>query len=350
MTKVNLKGLHRVESRGRSYYYAWRGGPRIPGEPGSREFMDAWHAATATRIEDSRRLSALVTQWQKTDRWAKPANEGGMADTTKKNWRPWLDRIRDGLGTLSIKSFDRPEIRQVIKRWRNRWKHAPRHADTGKQVLSALLSYAVEEGLLGVNPCGGIANLYSANRAEIIWTDDDLTRFLPTCSTEIAFALRLACLTGLRESDLLRLCWTHVGDLSIELPSGKSRGRLSYVVPLYDDLRALLDEIAAHQAAQRAAHPDWPVPTTILTTTRGRSWGGGFGSSWNKAKIAADEERLHFHDARGTAATKFYLAGFAPEEIAEIVAWDKSKVEDIINRYVLKESRLRDKIARLAKR
>jgi hypothetical protein len=43
-----------------------------------------------------------------------------------------------------------------------------------KQVLSALLSFAVEEGRLAANPCFGIANLYKNDRSEIIWTDDDM--------------------------------------------------------------------------------------------------------------------------------------------------------------------------------
>lgn len=56
---------------------------------------------------------------------------------------------------------------------------------------------------------------------------------------------------------------------------------------------------------------------------------------------------LHFHDARGTAATKFYLAGFSAEEIAEILGWEKSKVEGIIDKYVNRAQRLKDKIRRL---
>ncbi len=32
---------------------------------------------------------------------------------------------------------------------------------------------------------------------------------------------------------------------------------------------------------------------------------------------------LHFHDLRGTAATKFFLAGFTVREIAETLAWSR---------------------------
>ncbi len=327
MTDVALKGVHKVRAKGRTYYYAWRGGPRLPGEPGSREFLEALVAASA-KSDESSRINGLVTAYK-----GSPAYSG-LAVSTRKNWAPWLDRIRDDLGKLSIKTFDRPEVRKVIKRWRGKWAHAPRAADNGKQVLSAMLSYAVEEGLLGSNPCFGISNLYSADRSEIIWTEEDLSRFAATSPVEVMLALRLAALTGMRQGDLLKLQWGHVGDLAIEIKTGKSGGKRGVVVPLYSELRALLATIPKRSVF-------------VLTTTKGRPWAGGFGSSWNKARIAAGEKTLHFHDARGTAATKFYLAGFSAEEVAEILGWEKDKVERIINRYVRRDALLRAKIARL---
>ena len=51
--------------------------------------------------------------------------------------------------------------------------------------------------------------------------------------------------------------------------------------------------------------------TTILTNSRHRPWkGNGFGTAFNRAKIGAAmaDRDLHFHDLRGTAATRFYIA------------------------------------------
>ena len=39
------------------------------------------------------------------------------------------------------------------------------------------------------------------------------------------------------------------------------------------------------------------------------------------------ERDLHFHDLRGTAATKFYIAGLSIRVIAEILAWSEDQVE-----------------------
>ena len=46
------------------------------------------------------------------------------------------------------------------------------------------------------------------------------------------------------------------------------------------------------------------------------------------------DRNLHFHDLRGTAATKFYIAGLPTRVIAEMLAWSEDRVERIIRRYV----------------
>jgi hypothetical protein len=141
---------------------------------------------------------------------------------------------------------------------------------------------------------------------------------------------------SLRQSDLLKLRWSQVYDLSIELKTGKSRGRRRVLIPLYDTLREFIRVIP-----KRAL--------TVLTTTKGQPWKSGFGASWqdalNRAGLA--ERDLHFHDLRGTAATNFYRADFKSSEIAEILGWSQEKVESIINRYVKKDELLRDRIRRM---
>jgi integrase len=77
--------------------------------------------------------------------------------------------------------------------------------------------------------------------------------------------------------------------------------------------------------------------TTVLTNSRRRPWtGGGFQSSFDQAKKAAGlgDKDLHFHDLRGTAATRFYIAGLPERVIAEILGWEEEHVAHIIRRYV----------------
>jgi integrase len=336
MVKVDLKGIAKVRAKGQTYYYAWRGGPRLRGEPGSPEFMASYNEAIEQRrTPDKTRFRFVVTDYKSSADYKK------LADSTRDQWSKWLDRISDYFGDLRIAQFDRPEkIRPVIRRWRSQWAATPRTADYALQVLSRVITHAVDLGKIAGNPCERIKHLYDNDRSEIIWTDSDVTHIQKSCSAEIAHAIDLASYTGLRLGDLIRVAWSHVGDEAIVLTTGKSRHRREAIIPLYGALRDVLARIP-----KRA--------TTILTSSRNRPWtADGFGSSFNKAKSDAgmSERDLHFNDLRGTAATKFYIAGFTMREIAETLAWEESSVEKIIRRYVSRSAAIKARIRKLEAR
>ena len=163
---------------------------------------------------------------------------------------------------------------------------------------------------------------------------------MAAASQELAWAIDLAAHTGLRIGDLVRLSWSHIGDDMIELPTGKSRGRKSAIIPLYDDLRAVLKRIARRS------------PIVLTNALKHRPWTrDGLGGMFRNAKIDAEmnDRDLHFHDLRGTAATKFYLAGLTIREIAEIMAWEEDQVERIIRRYVGRSAATKALIQKLNK-
>jgi integrase len=321
MVKVDLRGIAKVRAKGRTYYYAWRGGPRLRGEPGSAEFFASFNEAIESRRTlDAGRFRSLVTLYKASSEYHK------LATSTKRNWGPWLDRVAQHFGDLRILQFDRPEkMRPVIRQWRSKWADRPRTADYGMQVLSRVLSYAVDPlGKIAGNPCEGIKQLYSDNRSEAIWTEEDILQLKRISAPEIAHAVDLAAHTGLRLGDLLQLSWSHVGADVITISTGKSKHRRQAIIPLYDGLRKVLAEIPRRS-------------TVILTNSRRRPWTrDGFGSSFNKAKIAAGfaSRDLHFHDLRGTAATRFYTAGLPERIIAEIMGWEEEHVGRIMRRYV----------------
>lgn len=328
---VRLRGIKKVTAKDKTYYYAWVGGPRLTGEPGTPEFMASYNRAVEQlHVPEPGRFKALVVAYKRSPDYKR------LAETTRRGWAPWLDRIMDHFGDLRIEQFDRPEkIRPIIRRWRNQWAGTPRTADYAMQVLSRVLSHAVDPlGKIASNPCEGIKQLYSNNRSEIIWTDSDIATLKKFCSPEIANAVDLAACTGLRLSDLLRLSWSHIGEDAITFATGKSRGRREAIIPLYDGLRELLARIPKRSP-------------TILTSSKGRPWTvEGFGSSFYSAKKAAGfgDKDMHFHDLRGTAATKFYISGLSIRVIAEILAWSEDQVERIIRRYVARAAATKEAI------
>lgn len=335
VARYELRGIHKVGP----YHYAWKGpplGPRLCGEEGSPEYLASFiEAHENLRAPDNSRFRSLVVTYR-----SRPDGFERLAPSTKKTWGPWLDRIDEVFGDLRIAQFERPvKIRPVIIAWRNKFAATPRKADTAIQVLSVVLSYAVDPlGKLSTNPCEGIKTLYRVDRSEIIWTEADIAKLKQTCAPELAYAIDLAAHSGLRLGDLLRLSWSHIGDDAIIMPTGKSRGRRKAIIPLYDDLRAVLDRIP-----KRA--------TTVLTHSQGGPWGSGksLGNKFTAAKDAAGFADLHFHDLRGTAATKFYIAGLSEDLIADIMGWEREYVSKIIRHYVARGAIIKAAIIQLNK-
>jgi hypothetical protein len=94
---VALKGIVKVTAKGHKYYYAWREGLRLRGEPGTPEFVASYNEAIANlRTPDTGRFHSLVTLYKDSDAFR------GLAATTKNTWLPWLDRIADYFGVLRI--------------------------------------------------------------------------------------------------------------------------------------------------------------------------------------------------------------------------------------------------------
>lgn len=347
MATVKLPDVYCVRSKGKAYYYAWKGkgAPRIPGEPGSEEFLEAvLKMQLARKGGDRSLLAGLVTAFKAGDAWngrgPKP-----ISNKTKASWITWLDRISDYYGELPTAAFDRPQMRPRIIRWRDGYSDTPRAADMGVQVLSRVLSFGMAEGRLMNNVCFGLGTIYTNDRSGLIWEPEHLARIEAEASPELFQAAKLAALSGLRRADLLKLQPNHIKANSIEVTTGKSGNRKTTLIPLYDELRAHIESIPRKAI-------------TLLVNTDGVPWKTGFGSSWGKAcdrasdkindpEAQASFDALHFHDLRGTAATRFYKAGLTIREIAEIMTWSEDFVEGLINRYVRKDDLLRDRIHRM---
>jgi integrase len=119
--------------------------------------------------------------------------------------------------------------------------------------------------------------------------------------------------------------------------TGKSKGKRQAIIPVYEELREVLARIPKRS-------------TTVLTSSKNRPWTtNGLASSFHTAKRDAwpKGDTLHFHDLRGTAATKFYLAGLSEREIAETMGWEEAYVSKIIRRYVSRSAAIEDRIRRL---
>ena len=288
---------------------------------------DAHKQSNIVRVDT---LAGLIRQW-----WPRSPEWTALAPNTQKTWSSALTVIEAKWGATPTSFWSNPKMVSKVVLWRDSRASTPRAADTGVTVLKALLEFARIRGLVSLNVAAGIRRIYGGgDRAEIIWTSDDIAAFERVAPTHISDGLHLAALTGLRRADLVALKWTEVKDTSIVRKALKSsRGKRRHaIVPIIPELRALLELLRAR--------PRNPNVETVLVNSQGNPWtGDGFGGSFNRVRdeagiVQEDGRKKHLHDVRGTFATNLILAGATDREIADVMAWSPDQVAGIRRVYV----------------
>lgn len=373
MAFVRLKGLNSVRKRRADgtvavYWYAWKGGPKIDttAAPGTPAFIAAYNTAVAdARPQPKDTLAGLVGRYRASPEFT------GNADTTRAEWARYLKLIEADagpldIGGLTLKALDDRRVRADLLEWRDQWSGTPRKADYAIQVLGRVLAWGMDRGHLALNAAAGVAQLYESDRADQIWTPEEIAAFVAAApSAEVGFVVPLACLTGLRRTDLTKLSDAHVGDAAIVFRTGKSRGRRTIVVPILPETRELLAEIRQQRdrrhaqlcaTAAKKGRPAPPRPTTLLSNTRGRPWSpSGLEhqviDTKAKAQVGHNKAPIdkHLHDARGTFGTRLRKAGLKASQIADVLGWTEARVERLLKTYVDQDAIILDIAAQIAR-
>ena len=322
--RVRLKGIAKATARladgsVRTYWYAWRGGPKLPGEPGSPEFMTAYNAAIAKRVAPAAgTMQAIIDEYQQSQDFLK------LADRTRDDYIGKIKLIEKEYGDLPLAALAEKGTRGEFLGWRDKLaKSSHRQADYAWTVLARILSWALNREKIDANPCEKGGRLYSGSRAEFVWSIDDEEAFLKIAPAHLHLPFLLALWTGQRQGDLLRLPWSAYDGTHIRLRQSK-RGR-KVIIPVGAPLKVALD------AAVKAK-----VGPIVLTSTDKRPWTeDGFRSSWRKACTKAGIDGLTFHDLRGTAVTRLGIAGATEIEIATITGLSLKSVRAILDEHYL---------------
>jgi integrase len=336
---IRLKGINSrrkqlADGTWKTYWYAWKGGPRLDGKPGSPEFIASYNVAVSAKIVVSgANLKFVISRFEDS------AEFGILAPRTKSDYLKHLDAIETEFGTFPLSGLKNRRARVIFSEWRDRLaKNSLRQADYAWSVFARCLSWALKRGLVDANPLerGGV--LYKGSRAEKVWSEIDEAKLMAVASPQIALAFMLALWTGQRQGDLLRLTWSAYDGTRINLKQRKRGARVS--VPVGAPLKAMLD-------AQDRKSP------VILLQRDDKPWSeDGFRSSWKKACVKAGIVGLTFHDLRGTAVTRLAKAGCSVPEIATFTGHSLNDVNSILDaNYLSRDPELSDNaIRKLEKR
>lgn len=357
MTK--LKGLHFVPIRKvgkptRWFVYAWRGGPAIMTgveSPTKPDLTVEAVAALKDAYDDLKQVQPETIAWL-ARKWRGASLEGSspewqaLAPSTRETWGFALNRVEERWGHLPLAVFDDPRMAAEIIEWRNEYAATPRAADQAVIALYQLLEFGRFRAKVRINVAAGIPRLYrGADRAEIIWTDDDCERFawsaLALNRPNVIDALDLANVSGMRRGDLAAVKRAEVTEHAIvrtALKKSKGRRRRA-VIPLIPESRRLVAELNTRHRK--------PGVETLLVNSLGEPWTpGSLTQAFNEVRdhagiidpgdpeLGIPPRKKHLHDCRGTFVTKLCRARLTDEEIGKVVAWAPENVANIRRTYV----------------
>ena len=328
--RVRLKGIYRVTSRladgsPRTYYYAWRNGPRLEGEPGTPAFLKSYELALSRRSDKTAgTLASVFAAFQNSEAFR------SLAERTRKDYQKILAHLHAEFGELEILALEEDEARDLFMEWRDeRALKSKRQADYAWVVLGRTLSWAKNRGKVKVNPCEKGGRLYNGGRADLIWTEDHERIFIEKAPERMHLPFYLGLCTGQRQGDILRLKWsnytgTHL--LTIQRKSirrGNIRDAVRVKIPVIEQLKTALD-----RAPRDGEH--------ILLNSDGTPWTEhSFRVAWRRARQEAGITGVTYHDLRGTAVTRLAIAGCTELEIAAITGHSAGDVRSILQAHYL---------------
>jgi integrase len=318
MTRIKLEYVHEYSRRGKPYYYFRRRGfkqIRLPGLPGSAEFMAAYERA----------LSGSQPQEIGANR-TKPGTVNAcivgyytclafreLAPTTQYKRRAILERFRSAYGDKSIATLPQDFIIRVLD------LKKPGEARNWLKALRCLLDFAVGQKFRADNPARGFKLPKMKGGHRRAWEDSEIEQY--EAAHPIGSRARLAFALGLftiqRLGDVIRMGRQHIRNRELVLRQGKTGAQLT--LPIVPELQAVLDATPSEHM-------------TFLVAKGGRPYRGADLSQ--QFRIWCDEAGLPkgctFHGLRATGCTKLADNGCSAHEIA---AWSGHMTLKEVERY-----------------
>ena len=316
MTRIKLKHVHRYAKGGRVYHYFRRGdvNVRLPGLPGSKEFMEAYQAALEQKplpIGASKTvpgsMAALAAEW-----YQSPAFNS-LEPASQRTYRAHLEKFLEDYRDDLVADVRAPHLLKII----GKRAGTPAAANALRNVLRQLFQFAFEHGWRADNPMRDVRRLKYKKEPFPTWSEEDVATFEAywPSGTRARLALYLMLYTGQRRSDVIRMGPQHVRGGHIVITQQKTR--VVPAIPIHADLRAELATLKGDHLA-------------FLMTERGAPFASGnafynwFKDCVAKAGLSLD---LSPHGLRKATCCRLQEAGCTTAEIAAIAGMSLQMVE-----------------------
>lgn len=251
MTSIKLRFVKAYADRhGRQRYYVRRRGMQtvaLSGEPGSKEFMEAYDAALkgapkreigAERSQPGS-FSALIVAYYAS------ADFKTLAEITRKTYRNDLERFRTQYGALSVAGLEARHIRKMLDDLADK----PGAAYSRRRIIRILMRFAVERGWRKDNPALGVRRVRGKSGGFVPWSEAEIAQYeaywKPGSRERIALALFLY--TAQRRADVAPMGKQHVRGSKIHVAQAKSGGKTKLWIPMHPNLIEALSWVPADQ-------------------------------------------------------------------------------------------------------
>jgi integrase len=296
MTRLKLPFVQAFAARGKVYYYFRKPGcerVRLPGLPGSTEFMGAYQAAleSAPRIEigaDRTKpgtISALVVAYYKSAKF-----QYGLSAETQRYRSNVIEKFRAKFGDYPVKRLQRPHLVAIADQIKK--PHARRN---WFKVVRGLLQYAVEIGMRPDDPTVGMkVSLPPKSDGFRTWGEDEIAAFRQhhAIGTRARLAFELLLNTGQRRGDVIRMGRQHLhaGKHGLVLRVRQNKTGTALKIPVLPELAAVIETTDN---------------MTFLTTAFGKPFtAAGFGNWFREQCDAAGLHGFSAHGLRKAACTR----------------------------------------------
>lgn len=321
----------------RRWYFRKRGlpGVRLPGEPGSVAFAQAYEQALQAlrrplgreRVKPGT-FSDLIVQYYESGAFK------AITAGTQRTYRNVLERFRDDFGDAPVRSMTPARLDALL----DALAAKPGARDTLRKVLRLILTLAVRRGMIATSPMTGLRLPRKAVRGFRDWTDAEISQYLahwPSGSRE-RLALMLLLHTGQRRGDVVTMGRQHVQGGRLRIVQGKTGTALA--VPISPDLAAELRQVP-------------PGQLTFLVTAYGAPFSPAGFTNWFRhgVKAAGLSSDLTPHGLRKSAARRLAEAGATEKEVMAITGHQNS-AEVALYTGAADQERLADQAARKLER